>query len=82
MYGDGHPYANQIAPEDYDKLDREQLIEFYKDRYAAENCKIYIAGNVTPQILAIIRDNFSKLPTITTRNISLKPNPRPLESTT
>lgn len=77
MYGDGHPYANQIAPEDYDKLDREQLIEFYKDRYAAENCKIYIAGNVTPQILAIIRDNFSKLPNVYNYNEKYIPKAKP-----
>lgn len=62
MYGDGHPYSNQVAEEDYSKLDRDLLVEFHKERYVAENCKVYIAGNVNQEILKIIRDAFSAIP--------------------
>ncbi|MBE6333770.1 MAG: insulinase family protein [Bacteroidales bacterium] len=77
MYGDGHPYSNQVDAEDYDLLERELLVEFHKERYAAENCKVYISGNVSDEILGYIRKAFSEIPNCYSLNERYIPKAKP-----
>lgn len=77
MYGDGHPLANQVDAEDYDLLERDLLIDFHKERYVAENCKVYISGNVNEQILSYVRKAFSEIPNSFDINERYTPKPKP-----
>lgn len=51
LFGENHPYAITNKIEDFDKIDRNQILEFYKSYYHSGNCRIIIAGLVTDEVL-------------------------------
>lgn len=50
LYGDNHPYGTLIGESDFKNISREDIIEFYKKYYVAENCKIVLAGTIGSDI--------------------------------
>jgi len=43
-------------------VERERIIEFYKQYYQKGNCKIFIAGKLPANYQAILNEAFGKLP--------------------
>ena len=58
IYGAQHPCGMQSHPEDYDTLQRTDLIEFYRQHYGSRNCNIYLSGDVDDTILAQVESLF------------------------
>lgn len=50
LFGENHPYANTNTASDYDKLTREQLVQFHAENYRLSECKILIAGNYSDEM--------------------------------
>lgn len=46
LFGAGHPYGVSYDESLYDKLTREQIASFYRERYTAENCFVVCSGKV------------------------------------
>jgi predicted Zn-dependent peptidase len=46
IFGDGHPYGKMFVPSNFDEIIRNDVEEFYKSQYTANNCKIIVAGKV------------------------------------
>ncbi len=44
IFGDSHPYGQQADLADFDRLNRDELVEFHRCHYHAGNCKIIVAG--------------------------------------
>lgn len=57
MFG-GHPYGQALKEDDFDRLERKDLLEYYRQRFVAQNCKIVLAGGYTRQHLEMIEKSF------------------------
>lgn len=58
MFGEEHPYGYRSRAEDYDAISSEDLRQFYRRHYSAENCAIYMAGKLSDTDLQLIEQYF------------------------
>lgn len=54
IFGEDHPYGYNSAPETYEALTREDLLAHFKNKYVAENCRIFISGKVNDALIKSI----------------------------
>lgn len=50
VFGEKHPYGRDVKDNDFEKIKREDLIDFYSGRYRSNNCKIILAGKVNDEV--------------------------------
>lgn len=60
IYGDTHPCGMAIDPEDYDALQTAHLKEFYARYYTADNCQIYLSGDVDEAVVSRVEEIFGQ----------------------
>ncbi|MES2873368.1 MAG: pitrilysin family protein [Bacteroidota bacterium] len=53
-------YGYDTRAEDYDRLTRAQLQEYFSQAYQSDNCTVVIAGKVTDEALSLIDNLFGK----------------------
>lgn len=58
LFGRQHPYGRFTEPDDILALNVEALRAFHKARYAAQNCKIFMAGNINEHDVQLIAQYF------------------------
>lgn len=58
VFGKQHPYGRYTEIQDVEAITREDLIQFHQDFYTADNCKIFLSGNFTPQHVVNIQELF------------------------
>lgn len=61
LFGFSHPYGKYASIRDYDKLERDDLIQFYDKHYINGKCILFIAGNLPDNIEALLNKNFGAL---------------------
>lgn len=61
LFGFSHPYGKYASIRDYDKLERDDLIQFYDKDYINGKCILFIAGNLPDNIEALLNKNFGAL---------------------
>jgi zinc protease len=54
IFGKSHPYGYNSFPETYDALHLEDVQEHYARTFTAGNCFIFVAGNITEEVLRLI----------------------------
>ncbi len=57
IFGSQHPYGNSLEESDIDNLTREDLVGFFKERFALH--EIYITGKIDLETKSRLLDNFS-----------------------
>lgn len=62
LYGIDHPYGKYSSAEEYDALQREELLQFYKKYYIEGKCILFVAGKLTGDIEQQLNEHFGKLP--------------------
>jgi predicted Zn-dependent peptidase len=62
LYGEKHPYGKYSSHEEYDALNREELLSFYDQYYRNGNCIIFAAGKLPPGLSGLLNKHFGKLP--------------------
>ena len=62
LYGEKHPYGKYSSAGDFDALNREQLLEFYKKYYQQGKLILFIAGKLPAQLEQLLNDHFGDLP--------------------
>jgi zinc protease len=62
LYGEAHPYGKYIVPEDYQALRREDLLDFYRERYQTGACRIIAAGKLPADLIPLLEKYFGSLP--------------------
>jgi zinc protease len=60
IFGDKHPYNNKVRLEDFDSIEREHLVDFYKSHYQSGNCTIIISGKLPSNYLSLLNNHFGK----------------------
>jgi len=58
LFGCAHPYGESPEIEDYDAVLRSDLIQFHKQYYHPENCKIILAGKVDNDVIKLVNSYF------------------------
>lgn len=58
LFGNDHPYSIKNKLEDFDLINREALLQFYRLHYHSANCRIVLAGKVDESVLALIESHF------------------------
>ncbi len=84
LYGFHHPYGRYTSTLDYDAVDRDSLIKFYQQYYQNGNCKIFIAGKLPKDYVAILNKAFGHLPFNKVPNVfnAISPLPSPEKKST
>jgi predicted Zn-dependent peptidase len=58
LFGSDHPYAITNKLEDFDRIDKDVLLAFYKSYYHSGNCQILVAGRVDEDVLKLLNIYF------------------------
>lgn len=61
LYGEDHPYGRYSRFEDFDNLQREELLKFYRDYYVNGKFVIFVAGKLPSNIIELLDENFGDL---------------------
>jgi zinc protease len=61
LYGEQHPYGRYTHEEDFDKLTREQVVDFYKKYYKEGKFIIFAAGRLPADLEQLLNDHFGDL---------------------
>lgn len=62
LYGAKHPYGKYSNAEDFDALNREQLLEFYKKYYQQGKPIMFVAGKLPANLEQLLNRHFGDLP--------------------
>jgi zinc protease len=62
LFGEHHPYGKFSKAEDFDKLERDQLIDFYNKYYQQGKLIIFAAGKLPADLESLLNINFGDLP--------------------
>jgi len=60
LFGNDHPYGSMIVEDDFDKINRAELLKFHQERYQAKNCRIVVSGKADDLVLKIIEKYFGR----------------------
>lgn len=58
LFGKNHPYGKNTMLEDYDHINRDDVIEFHKKFYHPDNCKIMLSGKINDSDISLINQYF------------------------
>lgn len=50
LFGNAHPYANNVNETDYRNVQTSDLKRYFGQRFTTDQCKIFMSGNITPDI--------------------------------
>lgn len=56
LFGSDHPYGQQAEELDFDLVSRADVQAFYRERYQARHCSIFIAGRPPKEMLKALND--------------------------
>lgn len=69
IFGNNHPYGQFADVDDYDNIDRNDLVLFHKERYNAKNCKIIAAGRFEKEHIELIKAYLSQISVSQNHNV-------------
>lgn len=69
LFGEQHPYGKYSKAEDFDAIQREQLVPFYEQYYKQGKLIIFAAGKLPSNLEKLLNNYFGDLPN---KEISLK----------
>ncbi|HEY1115555.1 MAG TPA: pitrilysin family protein [Chitinophagaceae bacterium] len=61
LYGEEHPYGRYSRFEDFDALNREELVDYYNRYYLNGKLVIFVAGKLPKNIFQLLDDNLGDL---------------------
>jgi zinc protease len=61
LYGEDHPYGRYTKFEDFDKVNREGLDEFYRNYYQNGRFFLFVAGKLPKNIFSLLDQQFGDL---------------------
>jgi predicted Zn-dependent peptidase len=62
LYGEDHPYGRFTRFEDFEALNREELVAFYKEYYQKGKLTVFTAGKLPQNIFTLLDQYFGDLP--------------------
>lgn len=62
IFGANHPYGEFAQPEDYDKVEQADLLDFQQKHISSTGCTIFLAGKISDAEVALIEKLFGQEP--------------------
>jgi zinc protease len=62
LYGKDHPYGKYSTLEDYQVLEREELLRYYRQYYQQGTVRIFVAGKLPANLMQEMDKHFGRLP--------------------
>ncbi len=62
LFGYDHPYGRYTSIRDFEAINREQILKFFKNYYVNGKCIIFVAGNLPGDIFNQLNAVFGSLP--------------------
>lgn len=62
MFGSEHPYGVSAPLSAYDELSRDEVVDFYRRHYTADNCFVVCSGDLSDEALKAIENICMQLP--------------------
>lgn len=62
LFGIKHPYGKYSSLEDYDAIQREELLAYYKEYYLNGNSVMFVAGKLPSDLASLLNKYFGDLP--------------------
>ena len=62
LFGEKHPYGKFSRAEDFDTVNREQLLEYYKKYYQQGKLIMFAAGKLPADLESLLNQHFGDLP--------------------
>jgi predicted Zn-dependent peptidase len=62
LYGEQHPYGKYSRAEDFDALQRDQLVDYYQRYYQQGRFIIFVAGKLPANLAQLLNQYFGDLP--------------------
>lgn len=62
LYGEKHPYGKFSSAEDFDAVQREQLLHFYEQYYRSGKLVMFVAGKLPANLEELLNTYFGDLP--------------------
>ena len=62
LYGKNHPYGKYSNPEDFEALNREELLHFYEQYYRQGKMIVFVAGKLPANLAELLNRYFGDLP--------------------
>lgn len=63
LFGEDHPYGQSPLPEDFERLERQNLLAFFDNTYKKFNCTIILSGKVDHSVLDLLEKHFGTIAT-------------------
>lgn len=60
LFGPAHPFGRVAIETDFDRLQREQLIEFHRNHYKCADGSILVSGKIPDNMLSLLEQYFGK----------------------
>lgn len=61
LYGEQHPYGKYTREEDFDKLNQQQLLDYYNKYYRQGKFTIFVAGKLPANLEQLLNENFGDI---------------------
>lgn len=61
IYGEDHPYGRYTKEEDFDKLNKQQLLDFYNQYYKKGRFVMFVAGKLPANLEQLLNQHFGDL---------------------
>ncbi len=58
LFGKNHPYGIKTKIEDYDKVNKSDIVQFHDLYYNSENCKIILSGKIDNSVIELVNNHF------------------------
>ena len=62
LYGASHPYGKFSSMEDFDVVNREELVDFYNKHYREGKLILFVAGKLPADLPSLLNKHFGDLP--------------------
>ena len=79
VYGFHHPYGRYTSTVDYDQLQRDELVSFYKKFYTEGKCLVFVAGKPPANLAEQLNHAFGHLPLNQNNLPEIQYNPEPAD---
>jgi zinc protease len=60
IFGEQHPYGYNSMPEDYQAIQRADILEFYQKWYTPQNCLLFASGRIDQPTLELINQQLGQ----------------------
>jgi len=61
LFGESHPYGRILKMDDFDKINRQDIIDFHKNYYLNGNMRIFAAGKLATNTMELLEMHFGSL---------------------